>query len=186
MDIPALVDSLSYVGIFLLLTLNGVFSFPSSQITYIICGVLISKGTLSLVPTIIAGGLGNALGNLILFYIVYRYGTGVATTYFKIPLQSIISFHKKVERHGIWMLFIGKLTPSLKVIIPFVAGLARIKTSIAILLFTSTSLIWAAAFVSLGYFFGEHFSWKNYVLIMALVGFGIAFIFYKKIIEPKD
>ncbi len=185
MDIPSLIDSLSYIGIFLALTLNGIFSFPSSQITYIICGVLISKGTLSFFPTVIAGTLGNAVGNLILFYLVYRFGPEVATKYFQIPMHSIMAFHKKVEHHGIWMLFVGKLTPSLKVVVPFVAGLARIKKSTAIILFTSTSLVWAAAFLSIGYFFGEHFSWQKYALIMAVIGVVVAFIFYKKILEAK-
>ena len=61
-----------YVGIFGLMILNGVFSFPSSQILYIISGYFVFTGSLSLMLVSVVGALGNTIGNTILFYLTRK------------------------------------------------------------------------------------------------------------------
>ena len=180
-----LLSSLSYGLVFILLVLNGIISFPSSQIIYLIAGVLVARGNLEAVPLIISGGLGNSLGNLIAYGLVYRYGESAVEKIFFASHTHVKSFQAKVQHHGVWLLFVGKLTPSIKVIVPAVAGLAKIRPHIAMIIFTVTSLLWASLFVSLGYFFGEHFTLKNYSLVMGAIGIVVALYFYNAFIKTK-
>lgn len=177
-----LMSSLSYGLVFVLLIINGVISFPSSQIIYLVAGVLVARGNLEFLPLVIAGGLGNALGNLITYALIYKYGERLVAKFFLVKHAHVKAFQSKVTHHGVWLLFVGKLTPSIKVIVPIVAGLAKISTHMAFILFTTTSILWAAAFVALGYFFGTQITMTNYSLIMGGIGIVVAFYFYKNYI----
>lgn len=180
-----LLSSLSYGLVFVLLTINGIISFPSSQIVYLIAGVLVARGNLELVPLIISGGLGNALGNLITYGLIYKYGESIIEKFFLVKHAHVKAFQEKVKLSGVWLLFVGKLTPSIKVIVPAVAGLARIRPLMAIILFTTTSLVWASIFISLGYFFGNQITMTNYSLAMGAVGMVVAIYFYNKFIKTS-
>lgn len=180
-----LMSSLGYGLVFVLLTINGIISFPSSQIIYLIAGVLVARGNLEFLPLIISGGLGNALGNLITYELVYKYGESIIEKFFLVTHAHVRAFQAKVQHHGIWLLFVGKLTPSIKVLVPAVAGLAKIRTHTAIILFTTTSIVWAGAFVALGYFFGTQITMTNYSIVMGAIGVFVALYFYNKFIKLK-
>ena len=169
----------------LLLLINGVVSFPSSQIIYLLAGVLVARGNLEMVPLILAGGLGNALGNLITYWLIYKYGESIVEKFFLVQHSHVKAFQEKVRLHGVWLLFVGKLTPSIKVIVPAVAGLAKIRPHMAVILFTTTSLVWASAFIALGYFFGAQITMANYSLVMGIIGIIVAVYFYNKFIKQN-
>ncbi len=180
LDLHSLISTFSYLAIFLLLIVNGAVNFPSSQIIYLIAGYFIATGKLSFIPTIISGSIGNIIGNLITYFLVYKYGKVIVTKYLYIKEDILNKMHKEFEGRGLIFLYIGKLTPSLKVFIPSVAGLSKIKYSHALFLFSITSIIWSSAIVYIGYLFGEHITFKNYSITMGIVGIVIAFIAYKK------
>lgn len=180
-----LLTSLSYGLVFLLLTINGIISFPSSQIIYLLAGVLVARGNLEWLPLILSGGLGNALGNLITYGLIYKYGESIIEKFFLVQHSHVKAFQAKVQHHGVWLLFVGKLTPSVKVIVPAVAGLAKITPHMATILFTTTSTLWAGIFVSLGYFFGTQITMTNYSLVMGAIGIVVALYFYNKFIKTN-
>lgn len=91
------------------------------------------------------------------------------------------ALHSTFTRRGMWWIFFGKLTPSVKAFIPIVAGLADTKTKITSLIFLIASFIWAAAITSLGYFFGEQITFKSFATVSLLVGSIIIFIVYRNI-----
>lgn len=184
-DLHQLILSFKYVGLFILLISNGIISFPSSQIIYLIIGYFVSVGKISLVPSIIIGATGNTIGNLIIYKIVSKYGVDAVRKYSYINDRSLNHLHKKVEAKGLWFLFIGKLIPSVKVFVPIVAGLARIKILEAIIIFFSSSAIWAGAIISIGYFFGENITMQGYAIVMGIIGIIVAIVFYFRFIKNK-
>ena len=74
MDIEAIIVGASYAGIFGLMIANGFFSFPSSQILYIIVGYFVGTGKLALLPAVLLGALGNTIGNVFLYEAVRGHG----------------------------------------------------------------------------------------------------------------
>lgn len=184
-DLHQLILSFKYIGLFILLISNGIISFPSSQIVYLIVGYFVSLGKISLLPSILVGATGNTIGNLIIYRLVYKYGVSAVKKFAYTDEEHLKMLHKKVEAHGLWFLFIGKLIPSVKVFVPIVAGLARIKMTEAVVIFFASSTIWATAIIYIGYYFGESITMKGYTLVMGAVGIIIAIIFYLRFIKSK-
>lgn len=186
-DITSIITSFSYTAIVLLMTTNGVISFPSSQLLYLVTGYLVSKGTLSFSLTVLLGALGNALGNMIMFYLVKKYDKPFAQKILLLDKDTFTKIHTIVHamfsKKGIWWLFIAKCTPSLKVLVPIVAALANTPSKITAFIFFSSSLLWASIFVSLGYFFGTQLSLHAIApvsFILGLIVIGALYISFQK------
>lgn len=179
-DLHSLISTFSYLGIFILLVINGAVNFPSSQIVYLIVGYFIAIGKLSFLPAIIFGSLGNTIGNLIIYFLVYKYGKVIVTKYLYIKEDILNKMHKEFEGRGLWFLYVGKLTPSIKVFIPAIAGLSKITRTHAVFLFSITSIIWSSVILYIGFKFGEQITFQNYSIVMGIVGIIVALIAYKQ------
>lgn len=184
-DLHTLLSSGSYFVIFLLMLTNGIGNLPSSQLLYIIAGYFVSTGSLLFIPTIIVGTLGNTIGNIITFQLVKKYDKPFARKLLMLDEPTFTkvhsALHETFSRRGMWWIFLGKLTPSVKAFIPIVAGLSNTKTKITSLIFLIASLIWAVAITSLGYYFGEHITLKSFAVVSLGIGAIIAFVIYKNL-----
>lgn len=185
LDLHSLLSSFSYVAIFVLMLTNGIANLPSSQLLYIIAGYFVSTGNLLFIPTIIVGALGNTLGNMITFLLIKKYQHPLARKLLMMDERTFTKIHSALHstfmHRGMWYIFFGKLTPSVKAFIPIVAGLADTKTKITSFIFLTASFIWAIAVTSLGYFFGEKITLASFTTVSLLVGFIIIFAVYKKV-----
>lgn len=185
MDFHALILSGSYVAIFLLMLANGIINFPSSQILYLIVGYFVSTGNLLFAGAVVAGALGNTIGNFITYTLIKKYERPLARKMLMMEEGMFNKIHSALHdtfsRRGIWWLFIGKLTPSVKAFIPIVAGLARTPTAITSLIFLVASFIWATVIIYLGYTFGEQFSLSSFLGVSFVIGASIVYILYKNI-----
>lgn len=185
MDLHSLISSFSYVAIFVLMLTNGLFNFPSSQFLYVICGYFVSTGSLLFIPTVIAGALGNALGNIITFLLVKKYDRPLARKLLMLDEKTFTkvhtALHETFTRRGMWYIFFGKLIPSVKAFIPIVAGLADTNVKLTSFIFLLASGIWAVGITSIGYYFGEHVSLQSFTAISILIGGTILYFVYKKV-----
>lgn len=185
MDIHSLITSFSYTAIFILMITNGVTNLPSSQLLYLVCGYFVSTGNLLFIPTIMAGALGNTIGNIITFLLVKKYEHSFARKLLMMDEKTFGKVHGALHvtfiNKGMWYIFFGKLIPSVKAFIPIVAGLANTKTKITSFIFLIASLIWATGITSLGYFFGEQITLKSFAIVSFIVGSVVIFIVYKKV-----
>jgi membrane protein DedA with SNARE-associated domain len=164
---------------------NGIANFPSSQILYLITGYYISTSSLLFTPTIIVGTVGNTIGNIITFLLIKKYGTSLAhkilMTNEKTFNQIHSALHETFTHRGIWWLFVGKLTPSVKAFIPVVAGLANTEVYLTSFIFFSASLVWAIALVYIGLTFGEHTTLSSFMTISFCIGLSILYIVYRNV-----
>lgn len=185
MDLHSIISSFSYLAIFVLMITNGVANFPSSQFLYIICGYFVSTGSLLFIPTIIVGALGNTIGNTITFLLVKKYEHSFARKLLMMDEQTFKKIHSALHstfiHRGMWYIFFGKLTPSVKAFIPIIAGLANTNTKLTSSIFLIASFIWATAITSIGYFFGENITLTSLTTVSLLVGLIIIFFVYKNI-----
>ena len=185
MDLHALIYSGSYAAIFVLMVANGIVNFPSSQILYLIVGYFVATGNLVFGTAVLAGALGNTIGNFVTYSLIKKYEHPLAR---KLLMMNETTFNKihsalsdTFSRRGIWWLFVGKLTPSVKAFIPILAGLARTPPVITTFIFLSASFVWATGIIYLGKTFGEHVSLTSYLTVSFLIGGTIIFILYKNI-----
>lgn len=189
MEIEALISSYSYIGIFLLMMLNGIVNFPSSQILYLVTGFFISRGDLLFLPVVIVGAVGNTIGNIIAFLLVKKYGEDFARKILMIDKATFEKvyhpLHNNLKDKGLFWIFVGKIIPSIKAFVPVVSGLAKTKTLSTAIIFFFASLIWAFALNGIGFYFGESFSFEYFYAISFFIAVVVVFIFYKKVLKRK-
>lgn len=185
MDIHQILLSFSYVGIFALMVSNGILNFPSSQILYLVAGYFVGTGSLLFIPTLIAGAIGNTIGNTITFLLIKKYDHALAHKILMMKEETFRSVHTALHetftRRGMWLVFFGKLTPSVKAFIPVIAGLAQTKTFHTIIIFFCASFIWATGLIYLGKTFGEHVSLSSFLAVSLIVGLLILYIVYRNV-----
>lgn len=169
-----------YAGIFFLMIANGVVSFPSSQILYIIAGYFVFTGHLNLFLVVTAGALGNTIGNVILYELARSKGLSYLTRWKIFPERELKKVQVAFNKRGAWFLFIGKLIPALKVFIPIPAGIARIHRALYVAIVAFTSTLWTFPFLAIGYYFGKSANvFGAYAVVLALIALIVATIFYK-------
>ena len=174
----------SLIFIFVLMILNGFFSFPSSQLLYITVGFFVAQGKIAFIPALILGALGNTIGNYALYLVTSKYGEKVAKKFLPVSDEIFEALKDTFKEKSLFYLAVGKLTPSLKVAIPILAGIAKTHKQLTLLVFLVTSTIWATAFLALGIFFGKSFSLGLYGIIMGVIGIAVA-LYFTTILQKK-
>lgn len=169
-----------YAGIFFLMIGNGVVSFPSSQILYIIAGYFVFTGHLNLPTVVIAGALGNTIGNIILYELARHKGLAYLTRWKIFPERGVKKVQVAFKKRGAWFLFVGKLLPAIKVFIPIPAGIAHINRALYIAIIAFTSTLWTFPFLAIGYYFGKSANvFGAYAVVLAFIALIVATVFYK-------
>lgn len=177
-------DIILYFNLFLALFLNGVISFPSSQIIYLGLGYFLAEKSYTYVLfAILFASLGNAIGNFVLYYIFFfkneTFKEKIAV-YLKLDQDKIDSYIAKAKNHSHLWVFLGKLVPSVKVFIPIIAALLKIRPFVAFFLFLLGSLVWACLLVSIGFYFGQSVSLKTFYICLFVIYIVLFFVFKKK------
>jgi membrane protein DedA with SNARE-associated domain len=185
MDFHEIILSFSYVAIFVFMMTNGIINLPSSQLLYLVVGYFVGTGHINFFLAVFVGAVGNTLGNMITFFLVKKYGKSFAQ---KILFVNATTFnhiyeglHDTFSKRGMWYIFFGKITPSIKAFIPMLAGLAKTNEMLTGILFFFSSFLWALAIITIGKEFGEHVSLSSLAVISFIVGSVILFIAYRNI-----
>ena len=112
----------------------------------------------SVIPLIILGALGATIGTTAIYLIALKLGRRILLRY----LRFLKISEKKLERVEIWFekygdkaVFLGRMIPVMREMISVPAGLLKMKFPKFILYTFTGSLVWAAATILAGYYFGE-------------------------------
>ncbi len=189
MELEHIVSGLSYLGIFIMMLSNGIFSFPSSQVLYVVVGYFVSTGFLSFPLALLAGTVGNTIGNIALYEFAREHGEKAALKFLPNADTHIKTAEHYFKKRGLFFLFISKLLPALKVFTPIFGGIAKApRIPYAALMFIGSGL-WAAAFVYLGMLFGKNTDvFKTYsgpLLLIAILVLLFFIVNYKRTHEER-
>jgi membrane protein DedA with SNARE-associated domain len=153
------VESLGYIGIFIMMFLeSSFFPFPS-EVAMIPAGLLAAEGKMSLTLAIFVGIAGSLAGALFNYFLAVKFGRGFLVKYgkyFFIKEETIAKTEKFFQEHGAISTFTGRLIPAVRQYISFPAGLARMdlkKFSIYTILGAGT---WVTILALIGYFVGAN------------------------------
>ncbi|MBT4989735.1 MAG: DedA family protein [Rickettsiales bacterium] len=194
--INQIIESIGYIGIFLLMALeSSFFPFPS-EIVMIPAGYLASLGSYNIYGVIIAGLLGSLVGALFNYYFAKKYGLELLARYGKyigIKKASLDKMMKFFASHGLFGTFIGRLLPGIRQYISLPAGLVNMNI-VAFSVCTSLgALIWVSVLALLGYSFGNVLAYDNVVAqklsIFAILNAAIlllSYILVKRIVKNQD
>lgn len=157
--IVSFVESLGYLGIFLMTVIEGTLIPIPNEITMIPAGYLVAIGKMNMFGVIAAGIIGNLIGGLITYYIAYHYGRDLLIKFGRYFFFSESKLHKVESyfaQHGPISIALGRIMPGLKHFISFPAGLAKMNVKLFSIFTILGGGIWIVLLVLLGYFIGDN------------------------------
>jgi membrane protein DedA with SNARE-associated domain len=153
------VDSLGYIGIFIMTVIEGTLIPIPNEITMIPAGYLVATGKMHMFGVLVAGIIGNLVGGLISYYIAYRYGRSLMTKfgkYFFFTEAKLTKVEKYFAEHGPISIALGRIAPGLKHFISFPAGLAKMDLKLFAIFTIIGGGIWIVMLVMIGYLIGDN------------------------------
>lgn len=169
--IIAVIQTLGYPGIFLLMVLEGVLVPIPSEVIMAFGGYLVYSGGLpaelgipALVVLVIAGSVGNMVGAYLAYLLgdyggiplIARYGR-----YVMMDQKSIEKTHTWFLRYGPSSVFLTRLVPVFRTFISIPAGIAKMNRTYFLLLTLAGAIIWDSILVYLGYHLGQY--WESII-----------------------
>ncbi len=160
------IQATSYLGIFILMTLESALIPIPSEITMPFSGFLASTGVLSVWPIIFVGTLANLVGSLIAYYIGYLLEEtvllGLIKKYGKFILVTEHEYHraeKWFQKYGDKIIFISRLLPGIRTIISLPAGMFEMDIKKFVIYTTLGCFIWSVLLTYTGFYLGEN--WQS-------------------------
>jgi len=177
------ISSSGYLGIFVAMLVEGIFTPIPSELIMPFAGYLASTGEFSLPLVILAGTLGATLGSTVAYGIARMVGRPLVDKYGKYILLD----QKKVDKAdawfkkwGSWGILIGHAIPGIRSVISFPAGIFKMDLKRFVLFTFFGALIWNTVLSTIGYFLGEYYIefWEAVggwdLIILAVAGVALA------------
>lgn len=117
-------------------------------------GVLVHRGLLSFLPTVLAAALGSFLADQIFFGLGRRFRDTayVQKARHRPAFARALAFF---ERHPVGFVFAFRFLYGLRTITPLAIGTTNFPAAQFAAINAAAALLWGALFVSVGYFFGQ-------------------------------
>ncbi|WP_019177339.1 DedA family protein [Methanomassiliicoccus luminyensis] len=186
----SLIETTGYLGIFLSMFVEGIFTPIPSEAIVPFAGYLASTGQLNLILVVLVASVGATAGSTVAYALakvigrtaVLRYGK-----YFGVSHETLGKADRWFERYGYWGVLIGHSIPGIRSIISFPAGLANMNLKKFMVATFTGACIWNTVLTLTGYFLGEY--WVEFwggldgldYYILAAAGLGLAgYFLYKR------
>ena len=176
------INQCSYLGVFLLMTLESMVAPIPSELVMPFAGFLIFTGQFGVVPVMAASTLGSIVGSLLSYGmgmlgkpVVLRYGR-----YLLLNVHHLDWTEQFFSRHGGKTIFIARFIPVVRHLISIPAGLARMPL-IPFILYTAVgATLWNGFLTYLGFRLKQN--WPliqkythilDYFVVAGLIGAGV-------------
>lgn len=164
-------DSMGYLGIFLLMILENVFPPLPSELIMPSAGFAAARGDLKLALVVLAGTLGSVIGTLPLYYLGRAFGekriAAWADRYGKwltVSGDDVRKADRWFDRYGTKVVLFGRLIPGIRSLLSLPAGVSEMPLP-KFLLYTSIgSGLWASALAGAGFILGDQYEEVEHLL----------------------
>jgi len=146
-DIAALIQAWGYPVIVLGTALQG-------DVALLICGFLAHQGYLNVWLVWIVGSLSASAGDLIYFYLGWRYGNKVLNKLPGIAKTSLGWARNFTDRYPVRVMLFMRYFYGVRMAMPIICGMSTIPFGRFIRYNIPTAAVWAGIFVWAGYAFG--------------------------------
>jgi len=135
-----------YIGLF-------IYSLGGGFVGLVAAGVLSFMGKMDLTTSITVAFAGNALGDILLFWLT-RYQKSMMVEGLRKHRRKLALSHILMKKHGDWVIFIQKFIYGLKTVVPIAIALTKYDFKKFAILNVFAAAIWALAFGLSSYYFG--------------------------------
>ncbi|MBM3665231.1 MAG: DedA family protein [Actinobacteria bacterium] len=174
-DPQALVASLGYLAVFLLVAGDGVVPIFPGETSIVVAAVFAANGDLNIWLVIVAGALGAVAGDSIAFWIGRGGGPWMRTRASRMVGEERMAVAEHmVHRQGDILVFTQRFITILRLAINIVLGAGTIAYRRYLAIDTAAAFLWAAQGALIGYLSGKIFPGETWLaVVVALVIAGI-------------
>lgn len=171
MNIDPWLINYGFIAIFFLLAM-GIVGLPiPDESIIILAGILVAKGKLSFIPTLMSVYLGGMVG-ITVSYLIGRTGGYYVINhlgkYIGLNKEKIIKAEKWFKDMGKWLLFFGYFILGIRHLAGFTAGLLKLDYRSFAIFAYSGLLIWASILFTIGYYFSH--TWHQQLNVVTWIG----------------
>ncbi|KRW92562.1 hypothetical protein SD51_03580 [Alicyclobacillus tengchongensis] len=177
MHFQEIIHQYGYFGVFLIILVEAIgFPFPA-ETTLTLSGIEWSKGVFHLVPLWLAGCLGNLIGSAIAYLIGWYLGRPIVLFFGKfigITPAKLDAANERFQRYELWVVFIAKFIAGVRILIPYLAGINRMKPWLFFVFNTIAAIVWSGLFIIAGRYIGEFVTkywpfFKHHIVLLIVV-----------------
>jgi membrane protein DedA with SNARE-associated domain len=161
-NVTATVQAWGYPGIFMLMLLESSSLPIPSEVILPFAGYLVSIGRLNLWITVIVATIAGIAGSLVDYYIGLK---GVQSLTQHRVLGRVLFSTSQLEiaarwfnRHGAFMVFLGRLIPGFRTVVSFPAGAVRMSLAKFVAFTTAGCLLWNIVLIYVGWYLGSNWT----------------------------
>jgi membrane protein DedA with SNARE-associated domain len=144
----------------------------------VIFGFLISQGIYNFFDAVLCAAAGAILGDCLSF-ILGRRGIDPAARFPTLFSQETVERAERFMRdNGIAGVFLGRFIGPLRPFVPFIAGALKMNGRRFMIMNITSGVLWASAYLSIGYFFGQFWSsihrgirWVGIGMVVIILGY---------------
>lgn len=186
-----------YFGIFLLMVLENVVPPIPSEVIMGFGGIAVARGDMALVPLVLIGTLGTTVGNC--FWYVIGRRTGIArfrpfvdrhARWLTMQWEDVERLDRFFHRHGHWIVFVVRFTPTFRTLISLPAGMARMPPWKFLAWTFAGSAIWNTILAGAGLYLGSRYHevdrFAGPLAIATIVVMLIAYLWRVATWRPRD
>ncbi len=154
-----LINATGYIGIFLAMLVEGVFTPIPSELIMPFAGYVAYTGELNFFLVILVGSTGAMFGSFIAYMLAYRLGRPLVDrfgVFFGLDQGKMDAAERWFKRWGAWGIFIGHSLPGIRSIISFPAGVAKMDKKKFLMFTFAGAMVWNTVLVTAGYTLGEN------------------------------
>ncbi|MHC1709622.1 MAG: DedA family protein [Methanomassiliicoccales archaeon] len=154
-----LIETTGYLGIFLAMLVEGIFTPIPSELIMPFAGYVASTGELNFLLVILVGSLGAVIGSFVAYMLALWLGRPFVDRFgmfFGLDEEKMASAERWFKRWGVWGIFIGHSLPGIRSVISFPAGLSKMDRKKFVMFTFSGALVWNTVLVTAGYLLGEN------------------------------
>ncbi|MHC1680501.1 MAG: DedA family protein [Methanomassiliicoccales archaeon] len=185
-----LIETTGYLGIFLAMLVEGIFTPIPSELIMPFAGYVAYTGELNFFLVILVGSLGAVIGSSVAYMLALWLGRPIIDrfgVFFGLDEEKMASAERWFKRWGVWGIFIGHSLPGIRSVISFPAGLSKMDRKKFVMFTFSGALVWNSVLVTAGYLLGENWIqfWERtdgmeYVVLGLLGLILVLYFLYKK------
>ncbi len=158
-----LVDSLGYLGIFLL-----IFVFPVPQALVLpLAGFVAAQGKLNVVLVVLSGVMGSTLGSLPWYWAGRYLGEERLIKWtsqhrwIKLSTRDVQQAKKRFEHSRHQAVLLSQFIPIVRTLIALPAGISRMNLGLFLLCLVCSAIVWQGSLAAAGYLLGNQYRVVN-------------------------
>ena len=163
--VGSIIESLGYAGVAFLMFFENLFPPIPSEVVMPLSGYTAAQGKLSIFGVIVAGTFGSVVGAVFWYYVARWLGEDRLKRWARKHGRWITLGPSDIERaddwfdrYGGWVVFFGRLVPTIRTLVAIPAGLFGMPLGRYLVLTTLGSAIWTGVLAAIGWWLGSQWT----------------------------